>query len=419
MSSPNLAPAWRRFSLPSRVPCASSGSSAPGWTVAWLALLIVEGLIPALLVILTKKLVDQTTFMLKSALVTGGSQGSPGISWAVQIFGPAAAPVLLLGAALAVTLLLDQVFQALSGWVQVAQSEQVGLRVSTLIFEKSSQVDYSFYEMPEKYDQLHRAQNEAEYRPLAVMESMGMLAQGSVTLLAMSALLLPYGLWLPAVLLASSLPVFWVVLTYKRRQYLWQKRVASQERRRWYYQWVLTAQETAAELRLFGAGPFFIRAYRALRQALARDRVAMERDHLLAELVAGVIGLVAAGVCLAVMFWRALHGLATLGDLVLFYGVFSQGQSVLRSLLHSAGQFYGSMLFVTNLFEFLDLKNELVDRPQASAAGAGIYDAYGICAAYSSGDTCGVTDDHPGAGLRAPDRRSHLCLSRQRPAGAH
>ena len=41
---------------------------------------------------------------------------------------------------------------------------------------------------------------------MALLESMGSLLQNGVTLMAMGVVLIPYGLWLPVVLLASTLP---------------------------------------------------------------------------------------------------------------------------------------------------------------------------------------------------------------------
>jgi ATP-binding cassette subfamily B protein len=64
------------------------------------------------------------------------------------------------------------------------------------------------------------------------------------------------------------------------------------------------------------------------------------------------------------MLWRAVHGLATLGDLALFYQAFSRGQALMRTLLGSVGQIYTHTLFLGNLFAFIDTKPEVVDPPR-------------------------------------------------------
>jgi ATP-binding cassette subfamily B protein len=53
----------------------------------------------------------------------------------------------------------------------------------------------------------------------------------------------------------------------------------------------------------------------------------------------------------------------TLGDVVLFCLSFSQGQRLMRSLLSDVGQVYYNILFLGNLFEFLDLETQVRDPP--------------------------------------------------------
>ncbi len=70
----------------------------------------------------------------------------------------------------------------------------------------------------------------------------------------MMAVLLPYGIWLPIVLLISTFPTFYVVLEHRLRLHFWQLRNTETERRAWYYSWLLTDRESAAELRIFDLG---------------------------------------------------------------------------------------------------------------------------------------------------------------------
>lgn len=53
--------------------------------------------------------------------------------------------------------------------------------------------------------------------------------------------------------------------------------------------------------------------------------------------------------------------MATLGDLVLFYQAFQNGLRLMRTLLENIGQLYSNMLFLGNVFEFLELKPKVID----------------------------------------------------------
>ena len=68
------------------------------------------------------------------------------------------------------------------------------------------------------------------------------------------------------------------------------------------------------------------------------------------------------------MGWRLLHGTATLGDMALFYGAFTKGQELVRTLLGGLGKIYVNTLFLGNLFKFLELKPQIVDPPAPVSA---------------------------------------------------
>ena len=188
--------------------------AAQSWTLAWALLLVIQGLLPVVTVYLTRLLVDS----LVAAINAGGSWES-------------VRPVLTLTALIAGSLLLTELLQSAIDWIRATQAELIQDHISALVHEKSVAVDLAFYESPEFYDRLGRARGEAGSRPLALLESGGSLVQNSITLLAMAAVLLPYGAWLPAVLLLSTLPAFYVVLRFNWRSHQWWEQTTAD--RRW------------------------------------------------------------------------------------------------------------------------------------------------------------------------------------------
>ena len=319
-------------------------AASRGWTVTWLALLVLQGLLPAATVYLTKALVDGLVQVVGA-----------GFAWAT--IRPLLLTALLMGA----VMLTSQLLGSVSGMIRMVQGELVGDHVRSLVHRQSVALDLAFYDLPQYYDHLHRARDQAASGPLSLVESIGALIQNGITLVTMAAILLPYGAWLPVALLASTLPALFVVLRYRSREHRRWLRTTADERRSWYYDWLLTAREAAAELRLFGLSESFQAAYRDVRRRLRAERIRLGRDEALARLLAGSAALLITGLVMAWMFWQAIEGQATLGDVALFFAAFNQGQGLMRSLLESLGQIYSNSLFLGDLFEFLGLKPQVVD----------------------------------------------------------
>ena len=325
--------------------------ASSGWTTAWVILLVVQGLLPAATVLLTRTVVDRAVPVFRT-------HGDP------EALRAAAVPVVILG----VVLLLSGILRSLTQWVRTAQAELVQDHISALIHRQSATADLAFYETPDFYDHLHRARAEATHRPIALLETLGGLLQNGITLVAVAAVLIPFGLWLPGALFVSTLPALWIVLRHAARQQTWRLRTTADERRTWYYDWLLTSGEAAPELRLFGLGEFFQSCYQSLRSRLRDGQLKLVRAQSLSELAAAIATLAITAATMAWMVERAIRGSITLGELAMFYQAFQQGLQLMRSTLENAGELYANMLFLGNLFEFLDLSPTVVSAAHPKAA---------------------------------------------------
>jgi len=322
-------------------------AAAPAWTICWGVCLAIQGLLPAAIVYLSRSIVNGVT----AAIRNGGA-------WRDL------RSVLLLLAAIAVLALAAELLRGLTVYARTAQSELLADEISSLVHRKSISVDLAFYDSAEFYDHLHRARSEAADRPVALLDNAGSLLQDTITLVAMGAILIRFGLWLPLLLLLGTIPALYVVLRYSLIYQEWWRRTTRERRRAWYYEWLVTTGEVAAELRLFSLGEHFRSSYQSVRARLRTQRLDLARSQSFAELGAGALGLTVTGLATAWMIWRTARGLATLGDLAMFYQAFNQGFGLMRGLLGNLGQFYANLLFLGNLFEFLDLRPKVTDPPQ-------------------------------------------------------
>lgn len=125
-------------------------AAARGWTLAWTVLLVVQGLLPAATVYLTRLLVDSLVAVLDA-----------GASW------ENVRPTLFLAALMAGVMLLMQVLQSAMEWLRTAQAELIRDHLGALVHKKSTTVDLAFFESPEYHDRLYRARNDLNSRPLS------------------------------------------------------------------------------------------------------------------------------------------------------------------------------------------------------------------------------------------------------------
>jgi len=307
--------------------------AAPRWTTSWISLLLVQGVLPAFSVHLLRLLIDSLSATLGNTSTTA--------DWT---------PVVVYALLFAVLILAAEILRSITAYIRSAQGELVQDFIAELIHKKSATVDLAQYDSSEYYDHLHRAQEEAAHRPLAVLEQTGSLLQHSVTFVAMLAILIPYGLWLPLLLVLSSLPALMVVVRYRAKQHKWRVKNTEKKRRCWYYDWLLTKRESALELRLFSLGEPLQESFKNLREQLRQGRLALLLEKCKAEgLVSIFVLLLMAGTMLW-MLWRASKGEFTLGELTLFYQAFRQGLMLSRNLLENVGELFANSLFLEDLF---------------------------------------------------------------------
>lgn len=313
------------------------------WTIAWALILILQGIVPAALVYLTKIAVDHLT----SALTKQDILGAVLSSWL---------PIALIG----FLWIFSQVLASLMSWVRAIQSELAYDHIKALVHYQTLRLDVAFYDNPDSYDLLYQSSVEAIERPIALLESLGSLVQNGLTLFVLALFLISYAYWLPLLLVFSAFPGLWALGSFMLREYQWRMRNTINERRINYYDMMLTQRESAAEIHLFNLGRHFQEAFKKLRAEIRAGRLALVKDKLKTEMKAGLITWSGALIGMGYMLFLATRKLVTIGDLVLCYQAFQRGQGLLQSILESTAQIYRSMLYIDNLFRFLELEPQII-----------------------------------------------------------
>ena len=268
----------------------------------------------------------------------------------------------LIGFAAAATHFLS----SLNGLVSERLSLKVMDSLSDMLHQKSIAVDLEYYENPDYYDTLHRAQQGAIHKPTSAFNHSIQLLQNGLSMLGMVAILLSFHWIVSLILVAAVVPGLVFRLKFSRRLYNWDRSQTAAQRHTFYYNYLLTGDIFAKEIRLFQLGPLFIQRFHDVREELRREKLGISKKRTVAEILSQLVTVLTIYGSFGFMAWRAIYGFITLGDLIMYYQAFQRGLNYFANVLKSTASVFEDTLYLANLFEFLHLKPKVVGptRPQ-------------------------------------------------------
>ncbi|MFI6318393.1 ABC transporter ATP-binding protein [Nonomuraea sp. NPDC050556] len=172
-------------------------------------------------------------------------------------------------------------------------------------------------EDPAFLDRLRMAQESAS-APAQLVDSATGLAQSAVTLVGFVGALAVISPAYNLVVLASAVPALLLELRLARQRAVMAWRLSPVERREMFYGELLTRQEAAKEIRLFGLGPFLRGRMLAELRVSNAARRSMDRRELLVQGALLLVSAVIAGAGLVWVIASAAGGALSVGDVSMF-----------------------------------------------------------------------------------------------------
>lgn len=326
--------------------------SAPGWASLNVSLSVLRSFLPLALLFLIKILIDD---------ITGATTGASTISFN---------RILLLIILVVVVFLIDEVTYEFSNFIQKRQSFRLESYMYDLLHTKAVNLDLINFENPGYFDCLARASREAPWRPNSILNNILSMFRGALSLVLMAGLLLTLHWWLAVILLVVNIPGVWLRLYYADVIYNFQKTQTPEARKTAYFNWLLTGDRPARELRLFGLGNFFKDLFKASYEKQKEEEINIIRKRTLIETISGIFKAAAFFVVLFFIARKTISGDITLGEMAMLILAFRQGMLNLKEVFGSLAALYEDSLFIGDVFDFLSLKEVLTAEEPVSHPGS-------------------------------------------------
>ncbi|MER5561244.1 ABC transporter ATP-binding protein [Streptomyces sp. NPDC002506] len=335
MSTAGTTPqSWPRFRSGVRV-VALFWRLSPRTVCVVLTLTLVTGLLPSVQIKLTQEAVQSVVDAIREG------DGSPRTA-------------LITGGLLALLAVLTHLLGTWEQYARMLLQLQFTYRVNERLMSKATRLDLEQYENADTYDILQRANREGANRPFQIFQGIIEVGQNVVQLASVAGVLLSWNIWVGLLILVSPVPSIAASLIYGRRGYTVERERASKRRMMQYLQYLTTTDRTFKEVRLFDLGGELVGRYRALSEEFYGTDRRLARKQAFAAFPLGMVSvLVSSGALVYALATTATA--AAVGRLAAYTQAINLVQTSAHSVLFGIGELYRNVLFVGNVFEYLDL----------------------------------------------------------------
>lgn len=261
---------------------------------------------------------------------------------------------------------LKEVFDQVNFYLTLRLNDRLTLYANDVLLQQAIRLDLAHYELPEFHDTLNRAQQGGSNYPVQVLQSLTRLFGQVVSFAGLLVLLLQFNVGMMLLLLLSVLPSLVVGLKFSRMRFWMTRNQTQAGRMANYLQNVMTQTEFAKEVRLFNLGEYILHRWREIRQQFNLESAHLARRFAMVSGGAKMLSNVGFYGAYGWAIVKTVQGRISIGDFTMYTGAFEQSQILLQNLLKSIAQIYEFNLYVSQYFEFLNLRPEVLnpDRPR-------------------------------------------------------
>ncbi|HLH31282.1 MAG TPA: ABC transporter ATP-binding protein [Terriglobia bacterium] len=319
--------------------------AAPEIVILELATRAVAALLPLAMLWITKYIIDAITNYTKHAA------NLPQYFWWLVVleFGLAS---------------LGTILARATDFCDTVLADRYARYISTRIMEHGSKLDLASYEDPVFYDKMERARVQGTDR-IVMIQASGRLFQQFLTTASLAAGIIKFSPLLFLGLVVCVVPAFLGETHFAFLGYSLNFHQTPAKREMEYLRILGGSKESAKELKLFGLGPFFVRRYTEISNALHNENVSLAKRKLLIGAFLTLLGTTGYYGTYAYVIYKTISGALTIGTLVFLAGAISGASTNIQQLFSTFSSIADQALFMADLLEFFEMKPRIVSKPNA------------------------------------------------------
>ncbi|HDK7138548.1 TPA: ABC transporter ATP-binding protein [Clostridium botulinum] len=233
---------------------------------------------------------------------------------------------------------------------------KVTLKLNLLVLNKTTELNLKNFENTDVYNMIQRAQSQADESVFTYFMSVISLVSSIITLATNIGILLAWRWWLLVIIVFISTFKTIVMIHYSKKQYELIRNRTTEERKKWYYQFLLTNDLAFKEIKMYKLFNYFIKQFKIIyNKFFEQDR----KNYKGMSISDGVITLID-DLCLGGIFVLSIldakYGRIMIGDAIAYITSISNIKSSIELFSGKFVEVVQQTLYISQIFEFIDMK---------------------------------------------------------------
>lgn len=232
------------------------------------------------------------------------------------------------------------------------------LYLDNLILNKASHLSLKDFENSDVYDKFNRAQEDINNKIILMINTLIKLITLLITtilyivkFISFNILIIPFIIIVPAI-------KYFVTNKFNIKQYNIIRNRTNENRKAWYYSYLITNGDAFKELKINDLFSYFIKKYNTCISKFNKQDLTLEKERLIKISLLNLLEEFIDGILFTIIIFSGITKVILIGDVITYTKLIMNIKDNIKNILSSLSILKQNSLYIDMLFELLDMKNE-------------------------------------------------------------
>lgn len=228
--------------------------------------------------------------------------------------------------------------------------------VSSSVLKKASELDLKDYENSEIYDKIQRAQGETGREFFDFFVSFLSVFQFLMQIIIQSIILLAWRSWVIGLIILISIVSSICSIIMNRKRYEMLLKRTEKERKKWYYQYLLTKDIAYKEIKVFNLATYFINKFKDIIESFLNEDKKFYKKFSFVQLINELLEQISTGIIFFLIINDTINGRILIGDTITYIRCIGQIMGNVSGILSQFEFVYKKTLYLKLYFDLMEIE---------------------------------------------------------------